>query len=90
MRGRLIFKFLAELRRLDTRAMATVDPDGPGPLTGGYDPDFTWGFVVRGFDIDEGLPVDLGRAVAEPVLETEPIAPGGAPRPSRSSTQPVA
>lgn len=40
---------------------------------------FTWGFVVRGFDIDEGLPADLGRAVAEAVLETEPIAPGGAP-----------
>ncbi|HHH27240.1 MAG TPA: hypothetical protein ENK57_02670 [Polyangiaceae bacterium] len=40
MRGRLIFPFLAELFRLDTQAMATVDPDGPGPLQGGYDADF--------------------------------------------------
>jgi hypothetical protein len=32
MRGRLIFPFLAEVFRLDTRAMATVAP--------GYDPDF--------------------------------------------------
>ncbi len=40
MRGRLIFKFLAELHRLDTKALATEDPDGAGPLTGGYDPDF--------------------------------------------------
>jgi len=48
--------------------------DGPDDVRA-----FTCGFVVRGFDIDEGLPVDLGRAVAEAVLETEPIAPGGAP-----------
>ena len=40
MRGRLIFAFLAELHRLDTHATATVDPDGAGPLEGGYDPDF--------------------------------------------------
>ena len=40
MRGRLIFPFLAELRRLDTAAMASTDPDGAGPLTGGFDPDF--------------------------------------------------
>jgi hypothetical protein len=30
---------------------------------------FTCGFVVRGFDIDEGLPLDLGKRVAEPELE---------------------
>ncbi len=40
MRGRLIFSFLAELYRLDTEATASVDPDGAGPLTGGYDDDF--------------------------------------------------
>jgi len=40
MRGRLIFKFLAEVHRLDTRTLAVDDPDGAGPLTGGYDPDF--------------------------------------------------
>jgi hypothetical protein len=40
MRGRLIFPFLAELYRLDSQAMAMTDPDGAGPLTGGYDLDF--------------------------------------------------
>lgn len=40
MRGHLIFTFVAELHRLDTRAMASVDPDGAGPLLGGFDPDF--------------------------------------------------
>jgi len=39
MRGKLIFPFLAELARLDTLATA-ADPDGAGPLTSGYDPDF--------------------------------------------------
>lgn len=39
MRGRLIFRFLAGLARLDGAATAG-DPDGPGPLTSGYDPDF--------------------------------------------------
>jgi hypothetical protein len=39
---------------------------------------FTCGFVVRGFDVDEGLPLDLGKAVADPQLETQPFA-GGAP-----------
>jgi hypothetical protein len=40
MRGQLIFKFLAEIHRLDPAAMAARDPDGPGPLESGYDPDF--------------------------------------------------
>src|SRR5262245_42029236 len=41
MRGHLIFAFLAELHRLDTRACVTGGPDGTGPLiTSGYDPDF--------------------------------------------------
>jgi len=40
MRGRLIFPFLAELFRLDTAGTSGTDPDGPGPLTSGYDPDF--------------------------------------------------
>ncbi|MDQ3067564.1 MAG: IPT/TIG domain-containing protein [Actinomycetota bacterium] len=39
---------------------------------------FTCGFVVRGFDVDEGLPLDLGKLVAEPQLQTQPFA-GGAP-----------
>jgi len=48
--------------------------DGPDDIRA-----FTWGFVVRGFDIDEGLPADLGKAVAEAVLETEPFFQGGRP-----------
>ena len=40
MRGRLIFPFVAELFRLDTAGTANTDPDGAGPLTSGYDPDF--------------------------------------------------
>ncbi len=46
MRGRLIFSFLAELHRLDTLATATEDPDGAGPLDGGYDPDFKESVLV--------------------------------------------
>lgn len=38
MRGRLIQRFLAELRLLDTAATAAADVDGSGPMTGGYDP----------------------------------------------------
>lgn len=40
---------------------------------------FSCGFVIRGFDIDEGQPLDVGRAVVETELDTEAIAPGGAP-----------
>lgn len=40
---------------------------------------FTCGFVVRGFDVDEGLPLDLGKRVTEPeLLPTQAIATGGA------------
>jgi hypothetical protein len=46
MRGRLIFQFQCELARLDTRATAEIDPDGPGPMTSGYDPDFKEGVLV--------------------------------------------
>ncbi|MBN2527640.1 MAG: hypothetical protein JXR76_14700 [Deltaproteobacteria bacterium] len=46
MRGRLIFKFLAEIYRLDTLSTAATDPDGSGPLTGGYDPDFKESVLV--------------------------------------------
>lgn len=38
-RGRLIFPFLVEIAQLDIDATA-ADPDGAGPLTSGYDPDF--------------------------------------------------
>lgn len=39
---------------------------------------FTCGLVIRGFDVDEGLPLEFGKAVTEPQLETNPIS-GGAP-----------
>lgn len=40
---------------------------------------FSCGFVVRGFDVDEGLPLDVGKAVAEAELDTVAVPPGGAP-----------
>jgi hypothetical protein len=40
---------------------------------------FSCGFVVRGFDIDEGLPLDLGKAVVELDVGAEAIVPGGTP-----------
>jgi hypothetical protein len=40
---------------------------------------FTCGFVVRGFDVDEGLPLDLGKRVAEPELLASQAITGGAP-----------
>jgi hypothetical protein len=51
--------------------------DGPDDVRA-----FNCGFVVRGFDLDEGLPFDLGKAVDTTELETEAIAPalpGGGP-----------
>jgi hypothetical protein len=46
MRGRLINPFLAEIARIDTVA-TDADPDGPGPLTSGYDPDFKETIVLE-------------------------------------------
>ncbi len=46
--------------------------DGPGDVRV-----FACGFVVRGFDVDEGLPLDIGRQVDEMDLETEGL--GGTP-----------
>jgi len=48
--------------------------DGPDDVRA-----FTCGFVVRGFDIDEGLPLDVGKAVADAELDTVAVPPGGAP-----------
>lgn len=39
MRGRLINPFLLQLAQLDTLT-SNADPDGAGPLTSGFDPDF--------------------------------------------------
>jgi hypothetical protein len=40
---------------------------------------FTWGLVIRGFDIDEGLPLDIGKAVAEGGAELGVAPMAGAP-----------
>ncbi|MCU0659602.1 MAG: IPT/TIG domain-containing protein [Polyangiaceae bacterium] len=40
---------------------------------------FSWGLVIRGFDLDEGLPFDLGRAVGEAGGEVSLFPIGGAP-----------
>ena len=40
---------------------------------------FTWGLVIRGFDIDEGQLLDLGKAVSDAGAEVQVEAHGGAP-----------
>ncbi|MCG8419631.1 MAG: IPT/TIG domain-containing protein [Proteobacteria bacterium] len=40
---------------------------------------FTCGFVVRGFDIDEGLPLDVGKGVAETEITAGPLTNGESP-----------
>jgi hypothetical protein len=37
---------------------------------------FTCGLVVRGFDVDEGLPLDFGKPVGTPQLELQPHSGG--------------
>jgi hypothetical protein len=84
MRGTLIFAFLAELHRLDTLATSAVDPDGAGPLSSGYDPDFKEPLLV---DADEdGLgsstrrehtPVQLPCQVEPDVFEALAMAASG-------------
>lgn len=56
MRGRLIFQFAAELRRLDPAATA-ADPDAGGPLTSGYDEDFRESVLVDPDGDGVGTPV---------------------------------
>ena len=75
--GRLIFDFLAELYRLDTQAMETVDPDGPGPLTGGYDPDFKEPVLVTSTPL-----ASVGESVKSIHLSGSPVRS----RPSRTTT----
>lgn len=88
MRGSLIFRFLAEVHRLDSRALAEEDPDGAGPLTGGYDPDFREPVLVDANDdgIAERLrrehpPVRVPCQVEPEVFEALRMTPNGnAPR----------
>ena len=88
MRGRLIFKFLAELHRLDTHTTATEDPDGSGPLTGGYDPDFKESVLVDPDQDGIGEPVRVEHPAIRLPSQVEPeafdelrmFASGNAPR----------
>lgn len=61
MRGALIFRFLAEIHRVDTSALS-ADPDGAGPLTSGYDPDFREPVLI---DTDDD-------GIAEPLRREHP------------------
>lgn len=40
---------------------------------------FTCGITIRGFDIDEGWPIDIGRVVDTTEIDTSPIEHGGLP-----------
>ncbi len=74
MRGRLIFKFLAEVHRLDTRTLAVEDPDGAGPLTGGYDPDFKEPVLVDTNDDGIGERIRKEHAPVRIPCQVEPDA----------------
>jgi hypothetical protein len=88
MRGRLIFPFVAELARLDTLGTAAADPDGPGPATSGYDPDFKEPVLVD--EDDDGIgerrrrelsPVRLACQVEPDAFDAmRMLAAGNAPR----------
>ncbi len=72
MRGRLIFRFIAELHRLNAAAMAATDPDGPGPLTSGYDPDFKEPVLV---DRDDDGVGERSRQEHRPIRVTCQVEP---------------
>ena len=88
MRGRLIFPFLAELHRLDTQATAIEDPDGAGPLEGGYDPDFKESVLVDPDSDGIGEPIRKEHPFVRVPCQVEPkvfdelrmFASGNAPR----------
>ncbi len=72
MRGRLIFPFLAEICRLDTSATAATDPDGPGPLTSGYDDDFKESVLVDPNSDGVGTRVRLEHSPVRIPCQVEP------------------
>ena len=74
MRGRLIFPFLAELHRLDTKAFALEDPDGAGPLAGGFDPDFKEPVLVDTNDDGIGERIRKEHAPVRIPCQVEPDA----------------
>lgn len=72
MRGRLIFKFSAELHRLDAEQVARADPDGPGPLQSGYDPDFHEPVRVDADQDGVGDPIRLEHRPVRVPCQVEP------------------
>ncbi|MEL6220994.1 MAG: transcription factor, partial [Pseudomonadota bacterium] len=55
---------------LDPQGDFRTQLDGPGGVRA-----FSCTFVVRGFDLDEGLPLDLSRAVDATELQTDHLPP---------------
>jgi hypothetical protein len=82
VRGRLISPFIADIAQLDTSA-TEADPDGSGPLTSGYDPEFNE--VVKLPSADPGgasarvekTIVQIPCQVEVDVLDKQDMAPSG-------------
>ncbi|MCP4675954.1 MAG: hypothetical protein GY854_10705, partial [Deltaproteobacteria bacterium] len=53
---------------MDPRGEFRTNLNGPGDVKA-----FTCAFVIRGFDIDEGLPIDAGTLVYETHVDAEQI-----------------
>jgi len=86
VRGRLINPFAADLAQLDPAATA-ADPDGPGPLTSGYDADFQETVLVpsaggRGRDArrEKPLPRIPCQVEVQAFGELTELATGNSPR----------
>ena len=56
---------------MDPNADFRTKLDGPGDVRA-----FTCGFIIRGFDVDEGIPHDVSKPVDEAELQTEALPPG--------------
>jgi hypothetical protein len=59
-----------------------MDPDGEVQTRLDGEDDvrvFSWGLVIRGFDLDEGLLLDRGRIVEKLEFTTSPVSLGGLP-----------
>jgi hypothetical protein len=65
-RGRLIFPFLADIRR-HNRAATAADPDGAGPLTSGFDDLYREPVVLPGSGATEAVGVSA-RVEHDPLL----------------------
>ena len=61
-------EMFTQMSEIDLDSGIRTSLDGPDDIRA-----FTAGFVIRGFDIDEGVPVGLTRPVDEFVLDMESI-----------------